>query len=102
MLQRIGKVAYKLDLPATTLIHPTFYASQLKATIGSGTVSSMPPNLTADLELVAQPTDILHIRYRSFSPKQDEILVLWKHLPEMDSTWEDLQRMLMVFPSHYL
>ncbi|CAO2826301.1 unnamed protein product [Amaranthus hypochondriacus] len=102
VLQRIGKVAYKLDLPDTCAIHPTFHVSQLKAAIGSVPASNIPPHLTADLELVAQPSEILDIRNRSSDPEQAEILVLWKDLPDTDASWENLPRMLEAFPSHHL
>lgn len=102
VLQKIGKVAYKLELRDSTLIHPTFHVSQLKAAVGSATVSSIPPHLTADFEMVAQPADILYICCCSSSPEHTEVLVLWQDLPETDATWEDLKRMLMVFPSHHL
>lgn len=48
VLQRIGQVAYKLELPSTTLIHPVFHVSQLRRARGISTSSPLlPPQLTS-------------------------------------------------------
>ncbi|RVW21965.1 Transposon Tf2-8 polyprotein [Vitis vinifera] len=58
--KRIGKVAYQLQLPAGSRIHPVFHVSLLKKTIGDSNARcpTLPP-LTDDGALIIEPVEII-------------------------------------------
>ncbi|KFK28310.1 hypothetical protein AALP_AA8G499800 [Arabis alpina] len=88
VLARVGVVAYQLKLPADSKIHDTFHVSQLKLAVGSSfQPAALPPHLTAENVLEAEPEAHMGVRINSRSGQQ-EVLIKWKGLPECDSTWE--------------
>lgn len=97
--ERIGKVAYRLSLPAEARIHPTFHVSQLKRAMGESTTPvSLPPQLTVEGVLEAQPEEVLDARMNA-GTGQREVLVRWKDLPMSDCTWESAEKMAKQFPN---
>ena len=66
MVQQIGPVAYELELPSSTSIHPVFHVSQLKRALGSADLCQpLSPILTEDLEWLVEPDQVLDIRQSS-------------------------------------
>ncbi|KAL4584170.1 hypothetical protein LXL04_008762 [Taraxacum kok-saghyz] len=88
VLQRVGAVAYKLELPAGAKIHPVFHVSQLRKVVGQQTVQpKLPPQLTATFELQLQPEAVQGVRTIDTDHGQKlEVLIKWKDNPEFDST----------------
>uniref|UniRef100_A0A2N9IK08 Integrase catalytic domain-containing protein n=1 Tax=Fagus sylvatica TaxID=28930 RepID=A0A2N9IK08_FAGSY len=98
ILQSIGKVAYKLALPADSRIHPVFHVSVLKEKLGA--MVSSQPQLLVTLQtqdgISVRPQAILEQRKRR---GQIEILIHWQGLSPSKATWEDLRNMKLQFPN---
>ncbi|XP_072976099.1 uncharacterized protein [Typha angustifolia] len=89
VLQRIGPVAYRLDLPEGTRIHPVFHVSALKAKIGPNHVvgSTLPEPMEEDGS--TEPVRVLsRRRRRQGSRLETEVLIEWLGKPTDESTWE--------------
>ncbi|XP_070017584.1 uncharacterized protein [Nicotiana sylvestris] len=91
VLARIGKVAYKLDLPHESKVHPVFHISLLKKTMGDRVVVHTTLPLTSEdgkflVKPVAIPQRQLIKRDNSTVVR---VLVQWSNPPPKDATWED-------------
>ena len=91
VIAKVGSVAYIIQLPSTSRIHPTFYVSQLKSFKGPlpQMISSLP-NLSVHNQPLLLPVRILANRIHTIRGQPvKQVLVQWSHSPIEDATWED-------------
>jgi hypothetical protein len=102
--QRVGKVAYRLELPHDVAIHSVFHVSQLRPAHGNfQPTTKIPSQLTAELELKVEPEKLLAVRQFTVSNNhQLEVLIKWQNLPEFEATWELFDLMCAQFPEFHL
>jgi hypothetical protein len=90
ILQKIGSVAYKLELPSSSQIHPVFHVSQLNAFTPSVLVYS---DLSQRVDLSGVDVKLVKIvdkrLVRRGSHLVVQVKVVWSHFPEEVTTWED-------------
>ena len=91
VLQKIGTMAYKLELPTTSRLHPVFHVSCLKKVIGDKLlVQTILPELDEEGKIILEPKAIIETRTRQLQNRSiSEYLIKWKNLSTEDSTWED-------------
>jgi hypothetical protein len=100
ILERNGKVAYKLQLPQGTLIHPVFHVSQLKEHRPDYTpVFAVLPVLPELDTMDTTPEKILNRRMvKKGNATIVQVLIKWTNLPEDAATWEDWAVLTTKFP----
>ncbi|KAD4888403.1 hypothetical protein E3N88_20476 [Mikania micrantha] len=101
MIKRVvGPVAYELDLPPTSRIHPIFHVSLLKRAHGfipSGTIAPSP--ITKDFEADFVPAAVLDHRWVTVTGVSVlELLISWDHRPIEEATWEPYDVIAEQFP----
>ena len=91
VLQNIDTMAYKLELPASSRMHPVFHVSCLKKVIGENIpVQTILPKLDEEGKIILEPEEVTETRTRQLQNQSiSEYLIKWKNLPTEDSTWED-------------
>lgn len=92
VVEKIGSVAYRLDLPVQAQIHPVFHVSQLKRKVGTqvAPIQQLPP-VTSLGTLGPEPVEILSRRLvRHGHLPITEVLVRWQDQSPDDATWEKL------------
>jgi hypothetical protein len=103
ILERIGQVTYKLQLPVSANIHPVFHVSQLKKHLGAKVVPrSNLPLVTKEGYLKTESVEVLDTRALS---RNDNIVTQWRikwhNLSKDQATWEDKLFIKATFPDFY-
>ncbi|GJY72553.1 ty3-gypsy retrotransposon protein [Tanacetum coccineum] len=97
VIERIGEVAYKLELPAGSKIYPVFHVSLLKPSYG--TANDSKGNLAAfdpKDDLAFLPEAIINSRTNSNG--ELEVLVKWEKHNLEEATWENFNSLKLQFP----
>lgn len=94
VLQKVGTVSYKLDLPPKAKIHSLFHVSCLKLRLGQHVhpIPTLPP-VDAEGQVCVEPIKMLQSRSKSLrSSDITEVLVQWFGCSFRDATWESLHQ----------
>jgi hypothetical protein len=101
IINRVGSVAYRLELPPDCQVHPVFHISQLKE-FGPGFApifQAVPPPIVFK-QGSAQPVAILQRRMvQQGNVAATQVLIQWSGLPEEYATWEDYEVLRRRFPA---
>ena len=98
MLDKIGKVAYKLELPEDGQIHNVVHVSQLKLAVGYFGISiPLPESVSNDRRY--EPLAILDRKMvKRGNEVEVQVLIHWKNLSLAEATWEFISKIRRRFP----
>jgi hypothetical protein len=97
VLEKIVQVAYRLDLPTGSQIHPVFHVSQLKQALIADT--KVMSSLSVDLSTLQVPEKILQCRVVTRGLHSvPQVLIQWSSSTDDMTTWEDFEAFRQRFP----
>lgn len=98
VVARVGQVAYRLELPEGSRIHPVIHVSQLKKALGpSVQVQTKLPFSDPSTQV---PFQVLQRRLRRKGTSTvTQVLVQWSGMPAALATWEDDEALRQHFPA---
>lgn len=102
VIEKIGPVAYRLALPATSRIHPVFHVSQLKKAVGQLKVQHQLPPVNDQGIIDLSPLRKLDTRSILRDKKVVyQQLIQWKGCGIDEATWEDEDLLQCNFPDFF-
>ncbi|KAL1061887.1 hypothetical protein V6Z11_D13G043600 [Gossypium hirsutum] len=94
VVNRVGKVAYKLELPAKLKVHPVFHVSMLKPfhedqeDLNRGKSERAPIGVKVSYDREVENIEADQVIRQKYSRPWHEYLVRWKGLPDSEASWE--------------
>jgi hypothetical protein len=104
IIGKVGEVAYRLQLPEYSKIHPVFHVSLLKKAVGDYDVhGTLPKDLEVSTEDEHYPEKVLGARLtRKDGLMIPQSLIKWRGRTMDDVTWEDNDILRGQFPDFIL
>jgi hypothetical protein len=98
ILDKVGSVAYRLQLPDSSTVHPVFHVSQLKLAVGRN--HTVVPHLPADMDAVQVPLRVLQRRMVNRGGEHiAQVKVCRSGLDPALASWEDVAALRARFPA---
>ncbi|XP_076960401.1 uncharacterized protein LOC143636775 [Bidens hawaiensis] len=92
--KKLAKLAYRLELPPDSKIHPVFHVSLLREAKSDPTPIPLPTNQELEADQM-NPTQVIDHRWKL---GKLQILVAWKNHNVAEATWEDYSEFHPRFP----
>ena len=100
VLQNIGSIVCKLELPPSSHVHPIFHVSYLKKVIGTNIkAQTVLPELDNQGSIILEPESILNSHTcQLLSWSITEVLIEWHDMQLEDATCKPLLQIQQIFP----
>ncbi|MCH91593.1 Ty3/gypsy retrotransposon protein, partial [Trifolium medium] len=98
LIKAIGEVAFELELPPTSRIHPVFHVSQLKPCFDETAEPLDLPLESLGNQPMIKPLAVLDWKQNE-SEDFVEVLIQWEGLFPEDATWEKYQDIKDTYPN---
>ncbi|KAD6454819.1 hypothetical protein E3N88_09525 [Mikania micrantha] len=106
ILERIGKMAYKLDLPLElSNVHPTFHVSNLKKCLANENLQVPLDDVRIDvlMHFIEKPVDIMDRHVKQLKRSRIPIVkVCWESKHGHEFTWEREDQMKAKYPHLFI
>ncbi|MCH95581.1 hypothetical protein A2U01_0016561 [Trifolium medium] len=102
IIDKVGQVAYKLELPRDAAIHNVFHVSQLKKCHNpSANNTPLIPTFITDIPTRIPELILDRKMVKRGSQAATKVLVQWKDTPPDMATWEFYYDLLKQFPNFH-